>query len=449
MQRGKCSNFGNCDKADSREILSIPDGQDLVCPICKQRLTPVASGGARPSPAPLIIGLLALALLVGGGFYLVKSLFGKKADNPDFAQSGNTASQPTGTNPQPTGSLPPPTGAGDVLFWYERSDEKWMQQAADEFNKNHPGSKIVLDFRGSREGFRDILDGKSQPVVWNPADNYWVDKLQSDWQAGKKPGDIVDKRAVILKTKLVFVMNSDKAKVFQAAMRDPKFQGKTWALMQQIATEGWSSIQGQPSWGKLKLAQSDPVKSNSGLTTLALMFYEYRQNHSGVKTDDSGFVKFMKDIEGAANGSFFETTSKTIEALTKNSNDYDIAICYEQNAIKTIKAGNVDIRVVYPDPTIDVNFPAAVLKGSWVTSQRAEIAGQFVDYLMTHDAQKASIDFGFRPAQEMRSDMETAMSAKPLADAGLQSEPRTAATGLDTATMNDLVFQWDRNVGHR
>ena len=74
--------------------------------------------------------------------------------------------------------MPAPAAPGDALMYFERSDEKWLQQAADDFNKQNPGTaRIILDYRGSREGKQDILYGKGHPVIWNPADTYWVDKL--------------------------------------------------------------------------------------------------------------------------------------------------------------------------------------------------------------------------------------------------------------------------------
>lgn len=445
MQQGKCSNFGNCDKADSREIITIPDGQEMKCPNCGHRLAPAFATGGRPSPVPLLIGIAVFALLVGGVYFLVQNVFGGK---PSTTTTQNTTPSTTPINSTTTSPPPVAVGAGDVIVFCDLGAQAWMQKAADEFNKNHPGSRILPDYRGSREGKDTILYGKGQPIVWSPADTYWTDKLNLDWRSvGKHSDTIVDKSVVILKTKLVLVMSRENAEKFEAAMKGPKYNGKTWALMFDLATKGWSTI--GMSGGKLKLSQSDPTKSNSGLAALALMYAEYDKAHSGATTSTVDFVHEMKEIESACNGIFTETTGKSLKAFLADRASYDMAICYEANAIKAINDGATDIRVVYPSPTMEANFPAATLKGDWITPQRADVARQFVDYLLTTDVQKAALDYGFRPAQELRTDVDTAFSAPKLKEIGLRADPYTTTSHYDTKVLEDLIFQWNSNVSHR
>jgi hypothetical protein len=42
---GKCINFGGCNKADSKEVMTIPEGNEFVCPDCEKSLMPVGGGG--------------------------------------------------------------------------------------------------------------------------------------------------------------------------------------------------------------------------------------------------------------------------------------------------------------------------------------------------------------------------------------------------------------------
>lgn len=71
----KCVNFGGCSKADSREVLTIPPGDELTCPECGKMLTATAGGksggGGGKSKAPWLAaigGLLFVGLL---GAFLV------------------------------------------------------------------------------------------------------------------------------------------------------------------------------------------------------------------------------------------------------------------------------------------------------------------------------------------------------------------------------------------
>jgi hypothetical protein len=69
---GKCINFGGCNKADSQEVITIPDGDDFVCPDCEKSL--VASSGGRSKSGGLPAGKLKLILPVVLGLGLVGAL---------------------------------------------------------------------------------------------------------------------------------------------------------------------------------------------------------------------------------------------------------------------------------------------------------------------------------------------------------------------------------------
>lgn len=438
-QQGYCTNFGNCTKADTRESIPTPLGGSERCPECGLALRIVTrsdSSGTAGLIAGAIVALLIITALVVVMMARRSTAPIKTSDTTVRTEGGN-AGKPTADSSQ--------IRPDDVLMWYERSDEKWVGKAAADFNKNQQTARIVLDYRGSREGFRDILDGKGQPIIWNPADSYWVEKLNIEARK-TRPSDMLTNTRVILRTKLVFVLPKDRAEVLRNAMRSDTFRGRTWMLLSTIATSGWSALGGDPSWGKLKLAQSDPSKSNSSMAALGLMYNEWRFRHAGALTSDRGFIEFARSIEQAAPEGFVETTSKALDAFLKRRDLYDLAICYETNAIKELKSGNSNIAVVYPDPTIDVNFPAAVLAESWVTPSRKETSSRFVDYLLTRDVQMDAIQYGFRPVS-IRRESDEALQQPELSSAGIKSDPNTRNLNLTVATLDDLVFQWTKQIG--
>ena len=336
-------------------------------------------------------------------------------------------------------------------MYFERSDEKWLKSNADAFNQQNPNSpKIVLDYRGSRDGKQDILYGKGQPVLWNPADTYWVDKLNQDWKSvGKHTDDATGDSRTILSTRFVLVMWQDRAQVFTAAMRTPHYRGMTWLLLSDLATKGWQAVGGPASWGKLKLAQSDPIKSNGGQTTLALMFNEYAKTHPGVTPASPAFLAFMRGIEGSV-VKFEDTTSKGLESMVNGGEgQYDMTVAYEVNAVSAVDKGTANIQVVYPDPTVEVDFPAATLKAPWVTSDETALAGKFVDFLLTRDVQQQAVTAGFRPGlSDMRSAVDDAFSQGPRAKAGLQSDPATVVRPVSTRDIDGLLYQWYKIYGN-
>ena len=66
---GQCLNLGLCHKADSKELLTIPQGQDFVCPECGK---PLRQGEAprRKYPLSLVFGILTGLLLTVLGYFL-------------------------------------------------------------------------------------------------------------------------------------------------------------------------------------------------------------------------------------------------------------------------------------------------------------------------------------------------------------------------------------------
>ena len=50
-RKGKCINFGLCDKAENREVIEVAADQEFVCsdPACGKPLQPLAG---PPSPSP-------------------------------------------------------------------------------------------------------------------------------------------------------------------------------------------------------------------------------------------------------------------------------------------------------------------------------------------------------------------------------------------------------------
>ena len=62
-RKGKCTNFGNCPIADSKEILQIPLGVDMVCTECKRQLSEIAA--EKKLPIKPIIGVLAGLAVIG------------------------------------------------------------------------------------------------------------------------------------------------------------------------------------------------------------------------------------------------------------------------------------------------------------------------------------------------------------------------------------------------
>ena len=269
---------------------------------------------------------------------------------------------------RPTDAIAPVaavTGANEILMLFDGGTKEWIEPAAAEFNKKNDGKiKIVLTKMGSREGRDQILYDKDKvhPVLWSPADIYWVDKIKrdaADASLPSKSGATTGDAKPLLKTYLTLLMPEEKAKVFDAAMQKTEYAGKTWKLMHDLATKGWTAAGGPADWGKLKLAQTDPTKSNSAMAGLTLMYQEFARANPGKSINDKDFLTLMGDVEGSV-ASFAPATSDLIQSFVSDPGKADMAIVYESDAIRAVETGAKGMRVIYPSPTIAITVPATV-----------------------------------------------------------------------------------------
>jgi len=75
-RQGRCTNFGNCSRADNKEIISVPIGVDFVCPEpdCQSPLVPIGGNGgwAKKWRNQIIAGALVIVLAGAGVFAFLK-----------------------------------------------------------------------------------------------------------------------------------------------------------------------------------------------------------------------------------------------------------------------------------------------------------------------------------------------------------------------------------------
>ncbi|MDY6991181.1 MAG: SUMF1/EgtB/PvdO family nonheme iron enzyme [Pseudomonadota bacterium] len=89
---GKCTNFGNCPRADAKENIPITGGDDS-CPTCGSQLTEFRSARHRWLKGVLVFVLLALVLTTGIWFGWLRP----SSQSTDFTASMPTALEVEGT----------------------------------------------------------------------------------------------------------------------------------------------------------------------------------------------------------------------------------------------------------------------------------------------------------------------------------------------------------------
>lgn len=88
---GKCTNFDNCHLADSGELITVPDGEEFVCPDpdCRKELMEVGKTNGK-GRKPLVAAVVAAVVIVGGltGFLFWPSDDGSVISNDDMGFGG-------------------------------------------------------------------------------------------------------------------------------------------------------------------------------------------------------------------------------------------------------------------------------------------------------------------------------------------------------------------------
>ena len=105
----RCPNIGNCDKADRRELITIPDGADRICPDCRAELVPTRRSSEGRTWKKIAVGVIVV-LLIGTGWFL-------------WSQMSTPPSQPTQASSQHETPVPlsppqplPPAVTRDIIL---------------------------------------------------------------------------------------------------------------------------------------------------------------------------------------------------------------------------------------------------------------------------------------------------------------------------------------------
>jgi len=102
LRTGKCTNFGLCAKADTREAQHLPEGADFICGECQRPLTVLATAAGGGGGSQLlglgVIGGLVLLALVGGSLFFFRGC-GGGAKTPDVAPNLREKPQPSAVTP--------------------------------------------------------------------------------------------------------------------------------------------------------------------------------------------------------------------------------------------------------------------------------------------------------------------------------------------------------------
>jgi ABC-type Fe3+ transport system substrate-binding protein/predicted Ser/Thr protein kinase len=308
---------------------------------------------------------------------------------------------------------PSPAGGLSFSFVYSTEKEAWMSAAIRAFNE----AKITLngrlltmenaEDRGSGDARIRILSGQLRPVAWSPASTLELNQLIDDWKQAHNGAEIVassgdlEPRSLVF-SPLVFAVWEERA---QLLLR--RYGSIDWPAIHSAVTlkNGWQDLGGPSAWGQVKLAQTRPDQSNSGLLTIALMAYNYFKLQRGLtvaNVQDQGFLSYLGDFEkaiyqfGRSSGTYLQ-----YEVIPKGPAAYDLVFTYE-NLVLTLQQEaqqrqGMALVPFYPGLNLISDHPFVIFNASWVSPEQQQAARIFRDFLLAEEQQRAALKSGFRP----------------------------------------------------
>lgn len=350
---------------------------------------PSVQGSQPPASSPKTFSrrniLIAGAALVaaGAGYYVLKG------------GSGSTTAQIPTIN---------------IDFFYSTEKEDWLTEAIDAFHHSNQASyqgkhiRIQPQSGGSGELVQAIQNGETlSQAALSPASTLELDQLIAAWQQ-KHPTQALlnSERKLLVRSPLVFAVWRDRAQVLL------KQYGRIdWDSIAQAIQlpHGWADLPGgKASWQRVKLGQTFPNESNSGLLTITLLAYTFfkgPQSLTLANVKAPAFLNYLDIFERAvhAYGHSSGTYLKQ-DVLAEGPSSYEIIATYENLALTEQKnaeqSQSQGFHLFYPQYNIESNHPFVLLNG--IDPEKLAAAKQFRDFLLQVPMQQLALKYGLRPA---------------------------------------------------
>jgi hypothetical protein len=320
---------------------------------------------------------------------------------------------------------------------------------------NGKAVQLILDPRGSVDAQLRILSGAIQPTAWSPASSLELNQLSTAWRQAHNGQDIIVSSGDLIPVSLVFSPLVFAVWKERAQVLLNKYGSIDWPGIHSALTlkNGWVDIGGKVDWGVVKLGQTRPDQSNSGLLTITLMAYAFHNQQRGLTVEQirsADFLRYFSDIEGAVTQ--FGRSSGTYlrnEVIVNGPAAYDITTTYE-NLVLTLEKEAIQrqgqpLQQFYPGLNIVSDHPFAILQGGWVKPEEQLAAKAFRDFLLATPQQRQALVSGFRPTNPNVRITDN-IAGNPFvgqsSDVQIKSQIQPLAQAPGGDVVNELIKQW-------
>jgi len=345
----------------------------------------------KPKPGFWIVVILVVVSLVGFATY-----------RAGFFSIGGTSDRAGKTGQQKKIKSAASGQKLKITFYSSSAKRNWVDEMVSQFNTSdfNVGGKIieVKQFHVTSGGsFNQIKEGKIKPDLWSPGDESWLLMAKTYFQDVKQIA-LIDTFTPLVNIPLIVAMWEPMAK----ELGYPKPIG--WTDIADVAKnpKGWAAF-GHPEWGKFRWGHAHP-EANSGFLTIISEVYAITGKTKGITIEDlknPKVVAFLKDFEGAVE--HYGLSNSWIDKFMHLKGPAYLSACvqYENTIIQTNEKHNnkpFKLVAIYPkEGNFWTQHPVAVLKGEWMTPEKEDACNQFIEFLLSREAQQRAMQMGLRP----------------------------------------------------
>jgi Ca-activated chloride channel family protein len=290
-----------------------------------------------------------------------------------------------------------------VRFTYGSEKAAWIYAVTKDFNaegvETTSGKRICVNAipKGSGDSVNEIKNGAAGPDevhATSPASDLYVNLINFENQ--EERGEELLKVDGFLVSSPVVI-----------AAWEPVVE-----RLGGVGEIGWRQLFEGAGEGGLRYGQTNPERSNSGLSALVAQFFAGAEAAEGKqvtrlsqsKVDDPAVREFVTRVHdnvihyGKSTGFYADKMSEGGPAYADAVVLYESDVIQANNKIRNRKLGFPRLVAVYPrEGTFVSNHPFAVVNRDWVDADEEEGAKQYFEYLMSPPVQARALQYGFRP----------------------------------------------------
>lgn len=293
----------------------------------------------------------------------------------------------------------PPANAIRISIAYSPEKEKWLNEQIPRFNQQRvevEGRPVFVEGVNKSSGAArtEIKNGTLNVTVWSPSASTWLEVLKQE--SGNQ--NIAVSNEPLVLTPVVIGMWRPMAEAM-GWPNSPIGWADMLALIQD--PEGWGRF-GHPEWGRFSWGHTDPEISTTALSTLIAEFYAATGKQRGLTVADVQRSESQQFIRNLGQGIKHYGYNTLIFSSNMKKFGMSYISAFPMEEITLIDFNKFDppptpLVAIYPrEGTFWHDNPFIVLSSA--SPEERQAASALYDFLLTAEAQRSAMSFGFRPA---------------------------------------------------